>query len=46
MIFHGVPAPLLAPLKTNPGVGAWRRIPWINLRGFWLEQAEFEIGAP
>ncbi|WP_082378969.1 SymE family type I addiction module toxin [Marinagarivorans algicola] len=31
------------PLKTNPGAGAWRRIPWINLRGFWLEQAEFEI---
>ena len=34
------------PLKTNPGAGAWRRIPWINLRGFWLEQAGFEIGAP
>jgi hypothetical protein len=32
------------PLKTNPGAGTWRRIPWINLRGFWLEQAGFEIG--
>ncbi|MEJ2418199.1 MAG: SymE family type I addiction module toxin [Exilibacterium sp.] len=32
------------PLKNNPGAGAWRRIPWINLRGFWLEQAGFEIG--
>ena len=25
--------------------GAWRRIPWINLRGFWLEEVGFEIGA-
>ncbi|PCK04344.1 MAG: hypothetical protein COA42_19275 [Alteromonadaceae bacterium] len=32
-------------LKSNPCTGAWRRIPWINLRGFWLEQAGFEIGA-
>lgn len=32
------------PLKTNPGAGAWRRIPWINLRGFWLEEVGFEIG--
>jgi len=23
---------------------AWRHIPWINLRGFWLEQAGFTIG--
>lgn len=33
------------PLKTDTGAGAWRKIPWINLRGFWLEQAGFEIGA-
>lgn len=32
------------PLKSDPGCGAWRRIPWINLRGFWLEQAGFQIG--
>ena len=32
------------PLKANPGAGAWRRIPWINLRGFWLEEVGFEIG--
>lgn len=32
------------PLKSNQGCGAWRKIPWINLRGFWLEQAGFEIG--
>ncbi|MEJ2416547.1 MAG: SymE family type I addiction module toxin, partial [Exilibacterium sp.] len=34
------------PLKTDSGAGAWRKIPWINLRGFWLKQAGFEIGAP
>jgi len=28
-------------LKTNPG---GRMIPWINLRGFWLEQVGFESG--
>lgn len=22
----------------------WRKIPWINLRGHWLQQAGFEIG--
>lgn len=32
------------PLKSDPGCGAWRHIPWINLRGFWLEQAGFTIG--
>ena len=32
------------PLKTHPGTGAWRRIPWINLRGFWLQQAGLEVG--
>ncbi len=34
------------PLKSDPGCGAWRRIPWINLRGFWLEQVGFEMGTP
>lgn len=34
------------PLKTNPGSGAYRHVPWINLRGFWLEQAGFSIGTP
>ena len=32
------------PLKTKPHTGAWRNVPWINLRGFWLEQAGFTIG--
>ena len=32
------------PLKSNPGSGAWRNVPWINLRGHWLEQAGFAIG--
>ena len=31
-------------LKSNNGAGAWRKIPWINLRGFWLEQVGFHIG--
>ena len=31
--------------KVNPS-GAGRPIPWINLRGFWLEQAGFAIGTP
>lgn len=34
------------PLKNDNGAGAWRKIPWINLRGYWLEQAGFEIGTP
>jgi len=34
------------PLKTDTGDGAWRKIPWINLRGFWLEESGFEIGTP
>lgn len=34
------------PLKSNNGAGTWRKIPWINLRGFWLEQAGFQIGTP
>lgn len=34
------------PLKNDNGAGAWRKIPWINLRGFWLEQAGFEVGTP
>lgn len=32
------------PLKNEKGSGAWRKIPWINLRGYWLEQAGFSIG--
>ncbi|WP_017444181.1 SymE family type I addiction module toxin [Gayadomonas joobiniege] len=38
--------PCRSPLKNDTGAGAWRKIPWINLRGFWLEQAGFEIGTP
>lgn len=34
------------PLKSNPGCGAWRNVPWINLRGHWLKQAGFAIGTP
>ncbi|WP_353669636.1 SymE family type I addiction module toxin [Marinomonas sp. THO17] len=34
------------PLKNDNGAGAWRKISWINLWGFWLEQAGFEIGTP
>ena len=32
------------PLKNDNG--AWRKIPWINLRRFWLEQAGAKIGTP
>ena len=32
------------PLKSDPGCGAWRKIPWLNHRGWWLEQAGFAIG--
>lgn len=28
------------------GAGTWRKTPWINLRGFWLEEVGFEIGTP
>ena len=34
------------PLKSDRGSGAWRQIPWINLRGYWLEKVGFEIGTP
>ena len=34
------------PLKNDSCAGAWRKIPWINLRGHWLGQVGFEIGAP
>ncbi len=33
----------LHPVKTNPS-GSGRSIPWINLRGFWLERAGFRAG--
>ncbi len=32
-------------LKDNPR-GAGRPIPWIQLKGFWLQQAGFEINTP
>ncbi len=31
-------------LKNDP-MGAGRPIPWIQLKGYWLQQAGFEIGA-
>ena len=34
------------PLKANSGSGAYRNVPWINLKGHWLEQAGFAIGTP
>jgi len=34
------------PLKSDPGCGAWRKILWLNHRGWWLEQAGFNIGMP
>lgn len=34
------------PLKSDPSCGAWRQIPWINLRGHWLGKVGFEIGTP
>ena len=33
------------PRKDNPS-GAGRRIPWIQLKGDWLQQAGFEIDTP
>ena len=35
----------MRPLKDNPG-GAGRPIPWIQLKGYWLQQAGFEIDTP
>lgn len=32
------------PLASNPNT-PWRRVPWINLKGHWLQRAGFEIGA-
>ena len=34
------------PLKSDSRCGAWRKIPWINLRGHWLGNVGFEIGTP
>ena len=31
------------PLTSNPNT-PWRKIPWFNLRGYWLAQAGFRIG--
>ena len=33
------------PLKSKPNT-PWRKIPWINLKGYWLEQAGFAIDTP
>ena len=38
------PGPSEALLGSNTSAGTWCKIPWINLRGFWLEQAGFQIG--
>jgi len=32
-------------LKDNP-LGAGRPVPWIQLKGFWLQQAGFDINTP
>jgi toxic protein SymE len=32
-------------LKDDP-VGAGRPVPWIQLKGYWLQQAGFEINTP
>jgi toxic protein SymE len=32
-------------LKNDP-VGAGRPVPWIQLKGYWLQQAGFEINTP
>ena len=31
------------PLTVDP-LGRWRSVPWINLRGFWLEEFGFRRG--
>ncbi|MEI3800377.1 MULTISPECIES: SymE family type I addiction module toxin [unclassified Chitinophaga] len=30
--------------KSVPRLCEYKRVPWINLSGFWLEKAGFEIG--
>ncbi len=35
-----------SPIKSNPGSGAYRNVPWINLKGHRLEQAGFAVGTP
>ena len=32
-------------LKDDP-IGAGRPVPWIQLKGYWLQQAGFEINTP
>jgi len=35
----------MTPLKDNP-TGAGRPVPWIQMRGHWLQQSGFEIDTP
>jgi toxic protein SymE len=35
----------LRKLKDDP-IGAGRPLPWIQLKGYWLQQAGFEINTP
>ncbi|PUB82672.1 MAG: hypothetical protein DBP02_14270 [gamma proteobacterium symbiont of Ctena orbiculata] len=37
--------PYLYPLKDDP-VGAGRPVPWIQMKGHWLDQAGFAIDTP
>ena len=30
--------------KSAPRVYEYKKVPWLNLSGFWLEKAGFEIG--
>lgn len=30
--------------KTAPRLVEYKKVPWLNLSGFWLEKAGFEIG--
>ncbi len=34
------------PLKINTNAGAWRPVPWINLKGLWLQHAGFNTNQP
>ncbi len=35
----------MTPLKNNPS-SAGRPVPWIQMKGHWLQQAGFEIDTP
>ncbi|MCW3465172.1 type I toxin-antitoxin system SymE family toxin [Chitinophaga nivalis] len=30
--------------KSTPRMYEWKEVPWLNLSGYWLEKAGFEIG--